>query len=142
MLTSMNIILPLYPVQCILPPPPQFPYLFYTSLSTWFSGFLSISFYGTGASDILLSTCSSSLLLTCPYHFSLFSVIFYVTGSTFADPFACSCLILSFFVIPHICRNIIISFTSSLFSWLLVVDRVSDPYTNAGFSTVLYNRPL
>ena len=36
----------------------------------------------TGASTILLSTCPSSLLLTCPYHFSLFSVIFLVTGAT------------------------------------------------------------
>ena len=30
-------------------------------------------FSGTGASTILLSTGSSSLLLTCPYYFSLFS---------------------------------------------------------------------
>ena len=39
-----------------------------------------------GASNILLSTCRSSLLLTCPKHFSLFSVIFFVTGATFTDP--------------------------------------------------------
>ena len=83
----MNIILPLYPVQCILLL--YFPYLCYTSPSTWFSVFLSVS--GTGASNILLSTCPSSLLLTCPYHFSLsFSVIFFVTGATFTDPLTCS----------------------------------------------------
>ena len=47
-------------------------------------------FPGTGASNILLSTCPSSLLLTCPYNFSLFSVIFFVTGATFTDPLTCS----------------------------------------------------
>ena len=82
----------------ICPPPlaPHFPYLFYRSLSTcWFSVFL---FPGTGAPNILLSMCPSSLLLTCPYHFSLFSVIFIVTGATFTDLLACSFLILCFFV--------------------------------------------
>ena len=49
-------------------------------------------FLGTGASNILLSTCPSSLLLTCPYHFSLFSVIFVVTGATFTDRLTCSFL--------------------------------------------------
>ena len=39
-------------------------------------------FPGTGASNILLSTCPSSLPLTWPYHFSLFSVTFFVTGAT------------------------------------------------------------
>ena len=55
-------------------------------------------FPGTGASNILHSTCPSSLLLTCPcpYHFSLFSVIFFVAGATFTDPLTCSFLILSF----------------------------------------------
>ena len=46
-------------------------------------------FPGTGTSTILLSTCHSSLLLTCPYNFSLLSVTCYATGITFTDPLTC-----------------------------------------------------
>ena len=55
---------------------------------------------GTGAS-VILSTCPSSLLLTCPYRFSLFSAIFFATDATFTDHLACSRLILSVSVTPH-----------------------------------------
>ena len=52
--------------------------------------------------NILLSMCPSSLLfLTCPYHFSMFSVIFFVIGATFADPLTFSFLIVSFFGTPQ-----------------------------------------
>ena len=51
-------------------------------------------FPGTGVSNILLSTCPSSLLLTCPYHFSIFSMIFFTTGDAFTDPLTCLFLIL------------------------------------------------
>ena len=65
------------PTKVQIPPlTPYFPYS-YMSLSTWFSVF----FPGTGASTILLSMCSLCLLLTCPYHSILFSVIFVVTGA-------------------------------------------------------------
>ena len=67
-------------------------YLFYT-LSTWFSVFLSVSFLVL--MYILLSTCPS-------YHFGIFYVILFETGATFTDPLACSFLILSFFVTPHL----------------------------------------
>ena len=72
----------------------HFPRLFYKSHSTWISVFISISFLvrPTGASVILLSTCPSSLLLTCPCR--LF------TSAT--DPLICSFLMLSFFVIPRL----------------------------------------
>ena len=46
-------------------------------------------FPGTGTSTVLLSTCHSSLLLTCPYNFSLLSVTCYATGITFTDPLTC-----------------------------------------------------
>ena len=105
----LNIILPLCPVR----PPP----LLQESFHLVFSLPLHL-FPGTGTSTILLSTCHSSLLLTCPYNFSLFSVTCYATGITFTDPLTCSLLILSFFVTPHIHRSILISFTSSLFSLL------------------------
>ena len=84
-------------------------------------------FPSTGASNILLSTCYSSLLLTHPYHFSLFTVIYFATDATFTAHFTCSFLILSFFVTPPIHRSILISFTCSLFSWLFVVSHVSAP---------------
>ena len=72
-------------LSCPSPPPlsPHF-YLLYSSLSTWFSVFLSV---------YLLALVHLTLFLTCalrPYHFSLFSVIFFVTGATFTDPLTCS----------------------------------------------------
>ena len=71
---------------------------------------------------------SSSFLLTCPYHFRLFSVTFFVTGATLTDPPSV--------VTPHIHFSILIAFTSSLFSWLFFVAHVSAPYTNAGCSEI------
>ena len=97
---------------------PPFPILS-TSISNWFTVFLSIIIPGTGASTFLHMKCSYSLLLTCPYHFSFFSAIFLLIVSR-------SFLILSFFVIPHIHRSILISFTSNLFS-LLPVPRPHTP---------------
>ena len=80
-------------LSCLVRPPPltaHVPYIFYMSISTWLSVFLSV-FPGTGASNTILITCPSSLLLTCPYHLnSLFSVIFFVAGATFTDPLTCS----------------------------------------------------
>ena len=70
---------------------------------------------GTGVSNILLGTCPSSILLPCPYRLAVFYVIF---CDTYTDPLTCSFLIVSVFVTPHIHRSILISFTSSLFSWL------------------------
>ena len=69
------------------------------SLSIWFSVFLSVSFLVLVHQHSFVVLCPSSPLLSCPYHFSLFSVIFFVTGATFTDPLTCSFLILSFFVI-------------------------------------------
>ena len=127
----------------VRPPPltPHFLYIFYTSLSTSFFVVLSL-FPGTGASNILRSTCPLSLLLTRPHHLSLFSVIFFVTGATFNYPLTWSFSMLSFFLTPHIHRSILISFTSCLFSWLFVVDHVSALYSNAGLTTVLYIFPF
>ena len=89
---------------CPVHPPsstPHFPYIFYTSFfppgffPTWFSVFsvsvrvgllVHLTFFLVGP------TCPSSLLLTCPFHFGLFSVIFFVTGTTFTDPLSCSFL--------------------------------------------------
>ena len=85
----------------------------------------------------LLTTWSSSILMTCPYHFSLLSVIFLDACTTFVVPRMCSFLILSFLVTPHIHLSILISFTSILDSCRLVVAQVSAPYSIAGLTTVL-----
>ena len=87
-------------------------------------------FPGTGTSNILLSTCRSSLILTYLYDVSLFSVIYFVTGASFTDPLACPFVILSFFPIPHIHLSSLISFTSIIFYLIFVVDHdLSLPYT-------------
>ena len=66
------------------------------------------------------SMCPFPLLLTCLYHFSLFSEIFVVTGISFTDPLTCSFMIVSLIVSPFIHLSILISFTSSFLSSLFV----------------------
>ena len=68
----------------VRPPPltPHFPYLFYTSLSTWFSVFLSISFLVLAHLIFFLVCALRPFSLICPYDFILFSVISFVTGAT------------------------------------------------------------
>ena len=89
------------------------------------------------AITVITTTWSSSILMTCPYHFSLLSVIFLDACTTFVVPRMCSFLILSFLVTPHIHLSILISFTSILDSCRLVVAQVSAPYSIAGLTTVL-----
>ena len=104
-------------LSCLVRPPltPRFPYIFYTSLSTWFSVFLSISF-------LILVHLTFFLVRALghfSYLFSLFSVMFFVTGATFTDPLKCSFLILTFFVIPHIHRSILVHLQSSFLSMIV-----------------------
>ena len=64
---------------CLVCPPhltPLFPYTNFTSRSTWFSVFLSVSFMVLCVCNIRLSTCHSSLHFTCQCHSTTFSVIF------------------------------------------------------------------
>ena len=64
-------------------------------------------FPGTGTSSILLRSCPSHVLLTCPFNFNLFPVIFFFTGALYwSTPL--SLLMLSFFVIPHIHLSLLI----------------------------------
>ena len=88
-------------------------------------------FPGISTSSILLTMCSSFILLTWPYHFSRFSLIFLEACTTLAVPLMCSFRILSLLVTPHNHLNIpmIISITSSRASCPLVVAQVSAPYT-------------
>ena len=96
-------------------------------------------FTGTGgACSLLLNTCPSSRLLTCPYHFSLFSVLFFVTGATFTDPLTC---FVSDFIFrrdsthasqhPHLVH---------LQSWLFVFDHVAAPYVFIYLKQILFQR--
>ena len=94
-------------------------------------------FPGMSTSSILLTVCSSSILLTWPYHFSRFSVIVFDACTTLVVPLMCSLRILSLLVTPHIHLSILISFTSSRASCPLVVAQVSAPYNRAGLTTVL-----
>ena len=94
-------------------------------------------FPGISTSNILLTMCSSFILVTWPYHFSRFSVIFLDTCTTPVVPLMCSFRILSLLVTPHIHLSILISFTSSRASCPLVVAQVSAPYNRAGLTTVL-----
>ena len=100
---------------------------------------LSLVFLFPGIAFVitLLTTWSSSILMTCPYHFSLLFVIFLDACTTFVVPRMCSFLVLSFLVTPHIHLSILISFTSILDSCRLVVAQVSAPYIIASLTTVL-----
>ena len=80
---------------------------------------------GMSTSNILLTMCSSFILLTWPYHFSGFSVIFLDACTTLVIPLMCSFRILSRLVTPHIHLSILISFTSSSAACLFVIARVS-----------------
>ena len=95
---------------------------------------LSQTGLGTVHGGVLLTVCSSFILLTWPYHFSRFSVIFFDACTTLVVPLMCSFRILSLLVTPHIHLSIVISFTSSRASCPLVVAQVSAPYNRAGLT--------
>ena len=82
-------------------------------------------FPGMSTSSILLTMCSSFILLTWPYHFSRFSVIVLDASTTLVVLLMCSFRILSLLVTKHIHLSILISFTSSRASFPLVVAHVS-----------------
>ena len=88
-------------------------------------------------SGILLTMCSSFILLTWTYHFSRFSVVFLEACTTLVVPLMCSFRILSLLVTPHIQLSILVSFTYSRASCPLVVAQVSAPHNRAGLTTVL-----
>ena len=98
-------------------------------------------FTGMSTSNILLTMCSSFILLTWPYHFSRFSVIF-LDACTSLVPLMCSFRILSLLVTLHIHLCILISFTSSHVSCPFVVAQVTAPYNRAGLTTVLETFPF
>ena len=99
-------------------------------------------FPGNSISIIFLSTYSWSLLMTCPYHLSLSSLIFIPNRSTLTVLLMCSFLILSFLVSPIANLSIFISATSISSTCFFVTATVSSPYTIAGLTTKLYTFPF
>ena len=95
-------------------------------------------FPGNSVSITFLLIYSWSLLITCPYHLSLPSLIFILNFSTLTAPLMYSFLILSFLV-THIANlNIFISAVFISSTCFFVTAIVSNPYTIAGLTTKLY----
>ena len=70
------------------------------------------------------------------------SVIFVDACTTLGVHLMCSFRILSLRVTPHIHLSILVSFTYSRASCLLVVSQVSAPYNRAGLTTVKFYKPF
>ena len=100
-------------------------------------GLPPLLFPGTSITITLLTTYSSSLLNTCPYHFNLLYCTFLEMSATFVVPLILSFLILSSLVTPFIHLNILISATSNFSSCAFSIAHVSAPYIIAGLTTVL-----
>ena len=88
-------------------------------------------------SIIFLPKYSWSLLMTCPYHLSLFFLIFIPNRSTLTVLLMYSFPILSFLVTPIANHSIFISATSTYSTCFFVTATVSSPYTIAGLTTEL-----
>ena len=121
--------------------PTSFISSFTTSKNLLF-GLPLLLFPGNSISIIFLPTYSWSLLMTCPYHLSLPSLIFIPNCSTLTVLLMCSFLILSFLVTPIVNLNIFISATSISFTCFFVTATVSSPYTIAGLTTELCTFPF
>ena len=114
---------------------PTFPISFFTT-SKNFS--LAALFPGNSISIIFFTTCSWSLLMTCPCHFSLPSLIFIPNYCTLTIPLMYLFLILSFLPTPIANLNIFISASSISSTCFFVIATISSPYTITDFSTELY----
>ena len=121
--------------------PTSFISSFTTSKNLLF-GLPLLLFPGNSISIIFLPTYSWSLLMTCPYHLSLPSLIFIPNCSTLAVLLMWSFLIMSFLVTPIANLSIFISATSISSTCFFVTATVSSPYTIAGLTTELYNFPF
>ena len=99
-------------------------------------------FPGNSISITLLPTYFWSLLMTCPYHLSLPSLIFISNRTILTVPLMYSFLILSFLVTPTTDLNIFISATFISCTCFFITATVSSPYTIAGLTTELYTFPF
>ena len=99
-------------------------------------------YYVNSISIISLPTYSWSLLMTCPYHLSLPSLIFIPNRYTLTVSLINSLLILSFLITPIANLNIFISATSISSTCFFVTATVSSPYIIADLTTKLYTFPF
>ena len=93
-------------------------------------------------SAIFLPTYSWSLLMTCPYHLSLLSLIFIPNRYTLTVPLMYLFLILFFLITPIANLNIFIPATSIFSTCFFVSTTVSSPYNIAGLTTELCTFPF
>ena len=121
---------------------PTSPISSFTTSKNLLSSFPLFLFSGNSIFIIFLPTYSWSLLMTCPYHLSLPSLIFIPNRFTLTVLLMCSFLILSFLVTPIANLNIFISETSISSTCFFVTATVSSPYTIPGLTTELYTFPF
>ena len=117
---------------------PTFPISSFTTSTNLLFGLPLFLFPRSSISITLLPTYSWSLLMTCPYHLSLPSLIFIPNCSTLTVSLMYSFLILFFLVTPIAHLNVFISATFISSTCFFVTDIVSSPYTIAGLTTELY----
>ena len=121
---------------------PTSPISSFTTSKNLLFGLPFLFFPGNSISITFLPTYSWFLLMTCPYHLSLPSLIFIPNRSTLMVLLMYSFLILSFFVTPIANFNIFISATSISSTCFFMTAIVSSPYTIAGLTTELYTFPF
>ena len=108
-------------------------YLLHASFHLRF-GRILLLFPGMSTSSILLTMCSSFVLLTWLCHFSRFSVILLEPCTTLVDDLMCSFRMVTLLVTTHIHISILISFTSSRACYPLVVSQVYAVYNRAALT--------
>ena len=116
----------------------NFPHIYFTTTRNLLFGLPLFLFPGNSISIIFLPPYSCSLLMTCPYHLTLPSLIFILNRSTLTVLLMYSFLILSFLVTPIANLSILISATSISSTCFFVTSTVSSPYTIAGLTIELY----
>ena len=121
---------------------PTFPISSFTTSKNLFFGLPLLIFPGNSISIIFLPTYSWSLLMTCPYHLILPSLIFIPNRSNLTILLMYSFLILCFLVTPIANLNIFISATSISSTCFFVTAIVSSSYIIAGLTTELYTFPF
>ena len=120
----------------------NFPISSFTTSKNLLFGLPLLLFPGNSTSVIFLPTYSWSLLMTCPCHLSLPSLIFIPNRSILTVPLMYLFIILSFLVTPIANLNIFISATFISFTCFFVTATVSSPCTIAGLTTELYTFPF
>ena len=121
---------------------PSFLISSFTTSRNFLFGFPLFLFPGNSISITVLPTYSWPLLMTCPYHLSLPSLIFIPNRFILTVPMMYSFLILSFFVTPTANLNIFIPATSISSAYFFVTAIISSPYTVAGLTTELCTFPF